>query len=269
MKSTLVRTHRRRRTLGAMDGDHGRPHVVLIGGYLTEPLNYRRVRRRLLDRGAGTVTIAPLHVPDWLGAAIVGFGPALMRAGRTIRAARRAAGVPLIVVGHSGGGVVARLAMSAVPLDGRCAAVADDVACLVTLGTPHALGAHHRIGQHRGLDAIRFLDEHTPGAWFAPRTAYLSVGSSRVRPDATARRGPAGRVRHGLIRWILGDRPESGSDGLVPGASAHLDGARQVTFPDVLHGHIGGPWYGDTAIIDRWWPIAVELWRGALEARRV
>ena len=48
---------------------------------------------------------------------------------------------------------------------------------------------------------------------------------------------------------------------------AHLEGATQLTYHDVLHGVVGGPWYGDAAVIDRWWPVALDSWRTTLEAR--
>jgi hypothetical protein len=49
---------------------------------------------------------------------------------------------------------------------------------------------------------------------------------------------------------------------------ALIPGARHLVFDDVLHGVFGGPWYGDADIIDRWWPVALEAWRGALAARQ-
>jgi hypothetical protein len=245
----------------------GAPHVLIVGGYLTEPVNYARVRRRLLERGAARVIVAPIHLPDWMAAAAFGFGALLLRAGRAVREARAAAGAPIVVVGHSAGGVCARLAMSPVPFEGRRASVAADVGCLVTLGTPHALVAPGARTRHRGHDAVDFLAAVTPGAWFEPTTAYLTVASSRVRATNLRPAGPFGRSMRRLFGTLVGPIPEAGSDGIVPVTAAHLEGARQLTFDDVLHGHIGGPWYGDGLIIDRWWPMAVELWRGALASR--
>lgn len=242
---------------------------MLVGGYLTEPLNYLRVRRRLLERGAASVTVAPVHLHDWLAAALVGFGRLRVRVARTIRRAHDAAGGrPLIVVCHSGGGIATRLAMSPTSADGRPAAVADLVGCLVTLGTPHGL-AHARLRwRHRGVAAARFLESATPGAWFAPRTGYLTVGSVRVKASQAAREGLLSRLIGWPFRQVVGPLSESGSDGIVSIEMAHLPGARQITLGDVRHGHIGAPWYGDAEVIDRWWPQAVDLWRGALAARQ-
>jgi hypothetical protein len=250
-----------------MRSEEPRPHVLIIGGFLTEPVNYRRVRRRLLERDAASVTVAPVHVPDWLAAGVVGFGPLLTKTGRAIKAAHRAAGEPVIVVGHSGGGILARLALCHVPFQGRCSRAAEAVGCLVTLGTPHDLATAPVRIRHRGLEAARFLDASTPGAWFAPRTAYLTVASELIEPSQPAPPRAWDRWRGGLFRSVVGPALGAG-DGIVSASLAHLPGARQLTFPDVRHGHIGGPWYGDDEIIDRWWPVAVELWREALAVRR-
>jgi hypothetical protein len=53
----------------------------------------------------------------------------------------------------------------------------------------------------------------------------------------------------------------------VPYAAVHLDGATQLTYEDVRHGMVGAPWYGDDVMLDRWWPVALDLWNAALAAR--
>jgi hypothetical protein len=171
------------------------------------------------------------------------------------------------VVGHSAGGILSRLAMSPEPFAGRRAAVADAIGCLVTLGTPHDLHRAVVPYAHRGIEAARFLAEHTPGAFFAPATAYLTVGSDLVHPVSAPGRHRWDRARGGLFRGIVGSALPGGGDGIVSVAAAHLPEARQLTYSDIRHGHIGGPWYGDDLAVDRWWPLAVELWRGALSVR--
>src|SRR5687768_449951 len=160
-----------------------RPAVLVVGGFATLPINYWRMRRRLLSRGAERVDIAPVYTPDWLIGAMLGLGPVMRRTRRAIARTYELAGRrPIIVIGHSGGGIAARLAMAHVPFNGRVAGVADQVGCLVTLGTPHGLAALPNRFQHAGHSAAAFLDRETPGAYFAPRTGYLSVGSRF--PDA-------------------------------------------------------------------------------------
>ena len=219
------------------------------------------MRRRLLDRGAAAVSIAPIWTPHWLLAGFVGFGPLLRMTGIAIAGAYRKAGhEPSIVVGHSAGGLLARLAMSATPFRGRIAAVQPAVGALVTLGTPHGLAAVARQRQHAGHVAVRFLDTTNPGAFFAPRTGYLTVAGGAVQGGSAA-----GRFYGAFHR---ASARSSAGDGLVPIDAAHLPGARQLTLPDVRHGHWGSPWYGDEEVIDRWWPEALDAWRLALEARR-
>jgi hypothetical protein len=267
-----------------MEGDAGAPHVVIIGGFLTEPLCYWPMRQRLLARGAARVSIAPIHLPDWAVIGFAGMGPLALRGARAVREARRQAPDPLLVIGHSMGGIVARLAMCPEPLDGRRASrrrrttsptssrwlwtgVADDVACLVTLGTPHRL--RPTIGwRHPGVRATEHLARMAPGAFHAPRTASLTVGSTLADP---ARRGPIrsyGQLLSRVLVSLVGETPGERGDGLVPDALCRLPGVEHIALPDVLHGTLGAPWYGNAEVIDRWWPLALERWRAALRARR-
>lgn len=243
-----------------------RPSVLIIGGFATLPPNYWPFRRRLAERSVSRVDIAPLWPPDWVIGATLGFGPILRRTGAAIARTYHLGGRrPIIVVAHSGGGIAARLAMSPMSYHGRVAGVAEAVGCLVTLGTPHRLDALSNRYHHAGHDASEFLNRETPGAFFKPRTQYLSAGSAF--PQA-ALDGPVGRLAEEVFSMIVGTDTQSLGDGIVPVAAVHLDGAEQISFDDVRHGMIGGPWYGDDEIIDRWWPTATRLWHEALQARR-
>ena len=66
------------------------PHVLIVGGLLTPPLGYRRVRRRLLDRGAAGVVIAPVSALDWAWAGLTGFGALQRKVARAIGRTRAA-----------------------------------------------------------------------------------------------------------------------------------------------------------------------------------
>lgn len=241
------------------------PSVLIVGGFMTAPLNYLPLRDRLLARGAGRVDIAPLWPPDWLIASTLGFGPMVRRTGRAIqRTWQRGGKRPIIVIGHSGGGIAARLAMSPVPFNGRIAAVANGVGCLVTLGTPHRLFDLNNGYQHAGHVATEFLERETPGAFFAPRTSYLTVAS---RLGELPVGGAARDLLDHFFSVIVGGEAITEGDGIVPVSAAHLEGAEQINFEGVSHGFIGAQWYGAEPIIDRWWPRAIELWQEALAAR--
>ena len=50
------------------------PYVLIVEGLVSPPLAYRRMRQRLLDRGASGVDLGPVHVHDWMWAGVRGFG---------------------------------------------------------------------------------------------------------------------------------------------------------------------------------------------------
>jgi hypothetical protein len=241
------------------------PHVLIVGGFMTVPFNYVPLQRRLLARGAASVTIEQLWPMDWAVASLWGMAHVMRRTKASIlRAYDAANGQPIIVVSHSGGGIATRLAMSRTPFEGQRGGVAAAVGCLVTLGTPHGLGRLANRYRHAGHIAVEFLDRESPGAFFAPRTAYLSVGSDYKQAAFT---GPFGRLAEEVFAMVVGDDAVRAGDGIVPFAAVHLDGAQQLSFNDARHGHIGSNWYGAARIVDRWWPAAVGLWEGALATR--
>jgi PGAP1-like protein len=246
--------------------DRDRPAVLIVGGFATIPPNYLPFRHRLLRAGAARVDICPIWTPDWLLAGIFGFGAVMGRTRRAIVNAYRANGRrPIIVIGHSAGGIAARLAMSPVPFNGARAGVSQAVGCLVTLGTPHGLAALTNQYQHAGHQAAAFLMRETPGAFFAPRTSYVTVAGlldGRAGPAA-----PGGRIGNELFRILVGDETAAEGDGIVPAAAALLDGARQIVLPGVRHGMLGAPWYGDAEVIAQWWPAALDDWKSALRMR--
>jgi hypothetical protein len=250
--------------------DPDRPPVLIVGGMLSSPAFYWRMRDRLLARGASRVDIAPVHVPDWLLLIRLGYGRLGRRVGRAIvRSYRESGRRPVLVIGHSAGGVLARLAMSPFPFQGYRAAVAEGVGALVTLGSPLHNAPDCDPRMRVAQEVTSLLDETTPGAFFAPRTAYVTVAGSFARgaprddPDRHRRRAGGAYAR------VLGEAGrEADGDGLIPAPAAHLDGATQLTLPGIVHGQaMRAPWYGDDPALDVWWPVALDAYRAAMEAR--
>jgi hypothetical protein len=248
------------------------PTVLLIGGFLTSPPNYDRMRERLLHRGAAHVLVAGIWTPDWLLIPWRGHGPIATRSARALIAASemaaassRSKGAPLLVVGHSAGGVTARILTSPVPFAGRRLNSSGRIGAIVTLGSPHRMAAA------RANSALeeQFVEKHVPGAFFAPRVGYVTVAS---------RAEPGRRLGTPRERWLWrfyagaigpGAPDEIDGDGIVPLGSALLEGARQIVLDDIDHGQgAGRPWYGSDEGLDGWWDAALETWRGALEVRR-
>ncbi len=253
---------------------HGRhddaPHVLIVGGLLTPPIGYRRVRRRILDHGAAHVDIAPVSALDWAWAGLRGFAALQRKVARSIERSYARSGRPIMVVGHSGGGLLARLAMSDAPYRGHVGGAASMVGCLVSLGSPHDLHHAPLARSHEGVRLAAFLAQHQPGAHH-PGTAYVTVASDAVPapvPGARiCRRGPIARVRQAFFLRVTGPTLPPGGDGIVSRSLAHLEGAHEVDLHDVYHGVTGGHWYGDDAVVDVWWPVALRAWQDAVSRR--
>jgi alpha-beta hydrolase superfamily lysophospholipase len=253
------------------------PVVLVAGGFLTTPGLYRGMAAGLRERGAADVVVARVYTPDWILAAVRGLGPVTTRVGRSLlEASERSAaspasrGAPVLLLGHSAGGVVGRLLTSPEPFEGRRLNASGRIGALVTLGTPHLVGDAARWGRRVGEAGARFANRHVPGAFFAPTTGYLAVASRFVvgRDDADDGRASLARRVYEDVHPTP-DQPIVAGDGLVPVASALLPGARHLVLDDTVHGPgVRHPWYGHRDRLDAWWPLALELWRDALRARQ-
>lgn len=256
-----------------------RPTILILGGFMTPPPVYRALRRLLIERGAAEAVVASIWPPDWLLVGLRGHRAIVARSARALLAAGRVAaelskGAPVLVVGHSAGGVYGRILTSPVPFEGRMLGGSERIGAIATLGSPHRVGSHWRV---RG-DYATFAEAHVPGAFWAPRVGYLAVASSAA-PGVADGTGPE-RWRWRTYRRLV--VPEAGSaasdgplraparidgDGVVPLDCAVLEGAETLIFDDVDHGTLGR-WYGSPDVLDRWWPLALDVWRRALDARR-
>ncbi len=165
------------------------PTVLIVGGFLTSPPFYWRLRDGLLERGAPGVVIAPVWTPDWLLSAVRGFGPIVTRAGRALlqagevsRASDGSRGAPVLLVGHSAGGMIARLLTSPEPFAGR------------RLGAPGGADIDAELTAHRprvGRGAIRIdVDRMDP-------LERKHSSKSRTAGASRRHRGPARRVLEG------------------------------------------------------------------------
>ena len=250
-----------------------RPTVLVLGGFLTAPPMYARFVERLRARGAAGVVIASVWTPDWLissargpGAIATRSGKALLEAGRL--AAQVSDGAPVLVVGHSAGGLIARLLTAVEPLPEKRFGAAQRIGAIATLGTPHVMSQGEGIGKHLNMTMSAIAEEAAPGAFHSPKIGYVAVASRVVRgdPSGTGRE----RVAYLLYRSVLGRAtvPGTEGDGLVPVVSAMLSGARQIVVNDAVHGpSAGAAWYGTDGPMNVWWPAALQAWRDALAYR--
>lgn len=262
----------RRTTIFAM-AHRPRPMVLILGGFLTVPPQYGPLARRLEVRGAAGVVVAQVWTPDWMLAAIRGTAAIATRSGVALRdvvrmAHERSAEAPLLVVGHSAGGIVARLLTAPEPYPGRRFGAARHVGAIVTLGTPHSLAGGAGLGRRLEEIASAIARSTVPGAFWAPRIGYVTVGSRAVASDP--RGGIRARLAHLMYRSVVGRaaRPGTEGDGVVPLAATRLEGARQIVLPNAVHSPTWlGQWYGSDDAVDVWWPVALETWQAALDYR--
>ena len=162
-------------------------------------------------------------------------------------AVRQSATGKVTLVGHSAGGVLARIYLSPKPFLGHAYRGLGHIHHLITLGSPHD---NQRKSLHGGRMS-RWVEKRYPGAYFAPRVKYTSVAGKLLRGN---REGSL-RERHAHVFYeeIIGSGDVWG-DGLVPVASALLHGSQQIVLDGVSHfTGFGGPWYGAAEVIPQWW----------------
>jgi hypothetical protein len=249
------------------------PTVLVLGGFLTSPPLYRPFVRRLMGRGVADVVVARVWTQDWLLAAARGLGPIVTRSGRALliasdRSEAASLGAPVLVIGHSAGGMSARLLTSPVPFAGRRLNASGRIGAIVTLGTPNVVSAAGVMGNRVGAKAAEFANREVPGPHFAPRVGYLAVASTAVtgRPDGSGAERRSWSTYQGLLADPTATEPVG--DGLIPLRSALLPGAPSLVLADARHGQWPGrDWYGSDGPMDRWWPVALETWQVALRAR--
>lgn len=218
---------------------------MVLGGFLSSPGLYREMAAALRGRAGCRVAVADVHPRQWAAAVSArGWSRILDLLHEAVEStAQHSPGGRVVLVGHSAGGVIGRLYLSPEPFRGRRYAGLERVATLITLGSPHHNPERARLRRH--------VEETLPGAFFAPRVRYVSVAGRAV----TGARG--GTAKQRVAAWLYGHLSGNGEvegDGLVPAASALLEGAEQHVLDGVYHAPVfGSPWYGSPEIVDRWW----------------
>jgi pimeloyl-ACP methyl ester carboxylesterase len=233
--------------------------VVILGGFMSFALLYEEMRDELASTTGQPVAIAQTFGHDWLPSVTpLGWTRLLRKLDRAVRlAASRSATGKVTLIGHSMGGVLARLYLSPRSFMGQVYRGLDLVDRLITLGSPH----HNQAGLTRGGVMSRWVERHYPGAFFAPRVEYVSVAGKVIQGNL------AGTGRE---RWVYQNhkkmcgRSDTWGDGIVPVESALLRGAQHVVLDGVSHFGFGAPWYGSPEVIPLW---LEKAWVGHAESR--
>jgi len=239
-----------------------------------------------LGRRGVTSVVSPVKRIDWLkvflnglmdedfragnGTAPGAFGWYLDMAKELVENSVRSSGLPVVLLGHSAGGWLARALMSR---EGR-PWVEANVAGLVTLGAPHLPPPEWIMDMTRGC--LRNLNIEHPGAHFKDLAFYVTVAG-----DAIVGKKQEGNVpilelvqsasqestAYNSYEVVCGDGEATG-DGVVPLVAAHLDGAEQLTLKGCLHSiNIAGTTrptdrsYMCESFVDEWLPFVAERLR--------
>jgi hypothetical protein len=218
--------------------------IVILGGFLSQPWVYTPMRDWLAQCTKQPVWVVEAGMPDWFKSVRAeGWARILNRLERAVHeAAGSSVTGRITLIGHSAGGVIGRLFLSPTPFLGRSYGGLEPVAHLITLGSPHY--------NLRGSRMRRWVEEQYPGSYFAS-VRYTSVAGKVI---LGRRHGfPRERWAYACYRRLCGDGNVWG-DGLVPLSSQLLSGSQQIVLHGVSHfTGFGGPWYGSTQIIPRWW----------------
>ncbi|CAE7338561.1 unnamed protein product, partial [Symbiodinium pilosum] len=235
--------------------------AVLLPGFGNDAIDYAEplgqdtdvgLQACLSRRGVQASTV-PVQRSDWLkvfagllldpdsragnGTAETAYGWYLDLAKDKVEETVQAAGQPVILIGHSAGGWLARALLQR---EGKEWAI-QHVQGLVSLGTPHKPPPKGKMDMTFGC--LRNLNKAHPGAYFADHLFYVSVAG-----DAVTGQKMEGNIP--IVELIQSPSPESTAwnsyvalggvgnatgDGLVPVDWAHLPGAEQVTLEGCLH----------------------------------
>ena len=220
--------------------------IVIVGGYTTLPVNYRKLKRILTDLSGSETYVVPLTPLDWPLGRFRGYGQLVFEVASVVdRALLESESDRAVLIGHSAGGILARTYIGGdPPYGGRRYSGHRRVSHLITLGTPHKVPAEGR------LAPIAEADELFPGA-LHENIRYLSVAGAAV--DGGSSQTARKRYEH-----FIGDGRVKG-DGLVPVESALLSGTEHLVLDELYHGRLyggmRGRWYGsDRETVERWWP---------------
>ncbi len=230
--------------------------ILIIGGFATGAGQYEPLRVALASVSGRPVSVVPIGRLDWLGVMTSDSYGALLgildRAVSEAQVAHNALQVTL--VGHSAGGVLARIYLGDQPYGLRrlCYNGHRRVDALVTLGTPHTATGQGRQG---GLNQIAYVQRAYPGAYW-PTVRYVSVMGRSIFGAAD---GPPPERGAWQSYRLLGAEGAQWGDGVVPVENGLLEGSRRLVISGIRHDQRPDrSWYGSNPdIVRAWWERSV------------
>lgn len=219
--------------------------VVFLGGFLSVPSIYAGMAQEITRVSGQRVFVAQARTYHWLTTVTAaGWALVIRKLDEAVREAVEVSSTGKVtVVGHSSGGVMARLYLGAKPFNGHIFNGLQWVDTLVTLGSPHY--------NYRGGRLRNRVNAMYPDAFFAPQVKYISVAGKSLQGKREG--ASAERRLYGVYKRLCGDGSTWG-DGFVPIESALLKGSEQIVLEGAHHfGLKGNSWYGTPSLVDEWW----------------
>lgn len=221
--------------------------LVLIGGYLTSPGDFRDLATALAGPAYGyRVFVAPIGRARWALTRDWDFRAVVRMLRATVEQAlaeTRAERVTLVA--HSVGGTVARMYLGDAPYLGDVYGGRRAVKRLITLGTPH----HSK--EYWTQRSVGFVNETYPGAYYDD-VAYVSVIGRSLQGNARGTQPE--RWASQSYSLVSGkEHAQAWGDGVTTLHCAALRGAEFLVAEGVTHSPFHGqPWYGDVGSLARW-----------------
>jgi pimeloyl-ACP methyl ester carboxylesterase len=224
--------------------------IVIIGGYNSLWPAYLKLAR-VLEHLSGLQAIGvPLMPWDWWAAdREENATNILQKLEETVVWARsRFQADRFILIGHSAGGVIARLYLHEGAVWGHVYAGVEHVDAVVTLGSPHCNSRQAEVGWF----VVNTANQLVPGTPYAEQVRYRAVAGKYVQGR---RPGTLKEMRASRLYQVIGGQSDAWGDGMVPLHCAQLPGAETIVLEGVAHSaKVDRHWYGNSeAIVRRWW----------------
>jgi pimeloyl-ACP methyl ester carboxylesterase len=238
--------------------EESRAPIVVIGRHRSWPIEYLGLTRILAELSGSRVSVVPITPLDWVLGRIRGYGQLVFEVASAVdKALLENSSDKVVLVGHSAGGILARVYVGGdPPYGGRRHSGHRRVSHLISLGTPH------NAPSRKSFAPIAEVNELFPGALHeAAGLKYLSVAGG------AADGGSSSRARKNYERLVEDGRVTG--DGAVPVESALLPGSETLVFDDLYHSRSYGRWYGsDRETVERWWPDELRAGGSLVEEHR-
>lgn len=272
-----------------------RPRFLILPGFGNDAIDYKNPIQRgiqfsfvnsLTSRGF-EVDVVPIQRYEWLKILFALFSKDFWASScrpsglfkfyfsavdKSVRDMHERKNQPIILIGHSAGGWLARGILGDGTWASSTTPSCDLVAGLVTLGSPHLPPSVGAADMTRG--ALRYVDASYPGAHLSTDVSnslfYVTVAGTAVTGNKLASEGSIGKFASNSYQQVTGSTPDSDEvigDGVVPVSHAHLEGAEQITLEGCFHSIQSDIWYGGDSVVDSWLPQVLSAHTRTMKLR--